>query len=294
MSYILDALRKSEQQRTRGAAPSLLVVPVADAPPRRPMTLWYGLLATALLAAGIAIGTLRPWQTEAPAQPTVAARPQAGASPAATQSPPAPIPTSPAPTLEAAARDDARTVVAVAPTTPVALTPAPTAPPKPAPALASGDAARVEATAAKSAPSDAGKPRVAVVTNDAAGKAQVAPTPVPAVHSESPTATPPKAAPAVPAATEGPAPAAAKPAEPAAARPPMTFAELPLAVQQDVPRITVQFHLYSGNPKDRLAGINDRMLREGDAIQPGLVLEQITPDGMILSFKGYRFLRGAR
>ena len=48
------------------------------------------------------------------------------------------------------------------------------------------------------------------------------------------------------------------------------------------------------NPKDRLVGINDRMLREGDSVEPGLVLEQITPDGMILSYKGYRFLHGSR
>ena len=54
------------------------------------------------------------------------------------------------------------------------------------------------------------------------------------------------------------------------------------------------FHLYSGKPKDRLVGINDRTLREGDSVEPGLVLEQITPDGMVLSYKGYRFLRGTR
>ena len=43
-----------------------------------------------------------------------------------------------------------------------------------------------------------------------------------------------------------------------------------------------------------MVGINNRMLHEGDTVEPGLVLEQITPEGMVLSFKGYRFVRGAR
>jgi general secretion pathway protein B len=74
----------------------------------------------------------------------------------------------------------------------------------------------------------------------------------------------------------------------------MTFAELPLSIQQDIPKLSILFHVYSGNPGGRLVGINDRMLREGDSVAPGLVLEQITPDGMILAYKGYRFLRGSR
>ncbi len=74
----------------------------------------------------------------------------------------------------------------------------------------------------------------------------------------------------------------------------MTLAELPPSIQQELPKLAILFHLYSGNPRDRLVGINDRMLREGDAVEPGLVLEQITPDGMILTYKGYRFQRGSR
>jgi general secretion pathway protein B len=77
-------------------------------------------------------------------------------------------------------------------------------------------------------------------------------------------------------------------------RTPVLFAELPSAIQQEIPKLSILFHLYSGNPKDRLVGINDRMLREGDPVAPGLVLEQVTPDGMVLSYKGYRFLHGTR
>ena len=56
--------------------------------------------------------------------------------------------------------------------------------------------------------------------------------------------------------------------------------------------MTVSVHSYSRVPKDRLVGINDRLLHEGDAVAPGLVLERITPDGMIFSYKGTRFHRG--
>ena len=74
MSYILEALKKSDQQRQRGATPTLPTAPVAIAAPKQPVFLYYGLLAAVLLAAGIMIGWLRPWQAE---QPTAASEPLA-------------------------------------------------------------------------------------------------------------------------------------------------------------------------------------------------------------------------
>ena len=52
--------------------------------------------------------------------------------------------------------------------------------------------------------------------------------------------------------------------------------------------------MYSSKPDERLAYINSKKLREGDSVMPGLMLEQITPDGMIFSYKGYRFKHGIR
>lgn len=72
------------------------------------------------------------------------------------------------------------------------------------------------------------------------------------------------------------------------------MAELPLSVQQEMPKMSISALAYSSQPKDRLVSINDHVLREGMAVAPGLTLEQITPDGMILSYKGYRFRRGVR
>jgi general secretion pathway protein B len=108
---------------------------------------------------------------------------------------------------------------------------------------------------------------------------------------------PPKSTPTPEDKTPSPAPerpAGVRPADAVPERTPVLFAELPLAIQQDIPKLSILFHLYSGNPKDRLVGINDRTLREGDPVAPGLVLERITPDGMVLSYKGYRFLHGTR
>jgi len=73
-----------------------------------------------------------------------------------------------------------------------------------------------------------------------------------------------------------------------------SMVELPLSVQQELPAMTISVHAYSGNPGKRLVGINNRILREGEYVVPGLKLEQITPDGMIFSYKGYSFRRGVK
>ena len=68
--------------------------------------------------------------------------------------------------------------------------------------------------------------------------------------------------------------------------------ELPVEVQRDLPAMHVMVHAYSARPTDRLVGINNKLLHEGDEVAPGLKLEQITPEGMILNFKGQVFRRG--
>jgi general secretion pathway protein B len=69
----------------------------------------------------------------------------------------------------------------------------------------------------------------------------------------------------------------------------MSIYELPPAIQQEIPRMSISVHAYSPNLQDRVVMINDRMMREGQDLAPGLRLEQITPDGMIFSFGGYHF-----
>ena len=58
--------------------------------------------------------------------------------------------------------------------------------------------------------------------------------------------------------------------------------------------MTISVHAYSARPGERLVGINNRLLREGDSVVTGLKLEQITPEGMVFGYKGYSFRRGVK
>jgi general secretion pathway protein B len=74
----------------------------------------------------------------------------------------------------------------------------------------------------------------------------------------------------------------------------MAITDLPVSIQKDLPALSVMVHAYSDDPAKRLVGINNRLLHEGEEVAPGLKLETITLDGMILSYKGYTFRRGVR
>ena len=61
--------------------------------------------------------------------------------------------------------------------------------------------------------------------------------------------------------------------------------ELPDNEQQNIPPMTFSFHVYSENPSRRTIIINKRRVKEGDIISEGLVLEEITQQGLILDWK---------
>ncbi len=102
----------------------------------------------------------------------------------------------------------------------------------------------------------------------------------------------PPAPPRVPARAPQPQarPAAASATQPGVA----ALGELPAAIQQEIPSLSISLHGYASQPADRITMINDKLLRQGDLLAPGLRLEQITADGVILSYKGYRFHHGVR
>lgn len=253
MSYILDALRKSDQQRQRGAAPTLLMGQSTAVAPRQPAYLFYGLLALVLLGAGMMIGWLRPWQAEqsAPGTATVAAAKSSEAG----MRQPVTARTEIAPAPEARVRG----TTAAAQTAPAAApVPAPAPVQVPAPAPLKSQAPASASAQAQGKPHDA----VAAVSSKAAAVQQQLP---------------------------GTSAADSTPAQNI-----ITLADLPLALQQELPPMTITVHAYSGRPGDRMVGINNRMLREGDNVAPGLKLEQITPEGMVFGYKGYSFRRGVK
>lgn len=67
MSYILDALKKSEEERKRGTVPDLLAVQDARVQEQKKLHWWPYLLLVALaLNAGIFLWWLTPWQATKP------------------------------------------------------------------------------------------------------------------------------------------------------------------------------------------------------------------------------------
>jgi general secretion pathway protein B len=56
----------------------------------------------------------------------------------------------------------------------------------------------------------------------------------------------------------------------------------------DLPRLDL--HVYSEEPQNRFILVNLKKYREGETLESGLVLEEILPDGMVMSYQGERFL----
>jgi general secretion pathway protein B len=119
-------------------------------------------------------------------------------------------------------------------------------------------------------------------------------------------AVPPQEAPAKPAkqkarpAKEAAEKIPAKAAVPSQSKPSQTASpssenrisalrELPQHIQSEIPALTVSGYIYSENKADRTVLINKKLLHEGDQVAPDLSLERLTPTGMVLNYKGYRY-----
>jgi general secretion pathway protein B len=263
MSYILDALRKSDQLRHRGAAPTLLTAHTAPAPAAAPAYWLLGLLAAVLLGAGILIGWLRPWHADS-AQTVVLPAPEAASNAREMENARARA------QAEAMRKVEQELAAQKAVSVPRATAPL-NVQPQSLPATAQS-APPASAAAQPAAPPTAApakiQGKVVVPTTVAIGAKDIAAAPA---SAPLPAPTPVSAEPAV-----------------------VAYSELPFQIQQEVPRLTIAVHAYSKEPKSRLVTIDNRLLHEGDEAAPGLRIEQITPDGMIFSFKGYRFRRSVR
>ncbi len=65
--------------------------------------------------------------------------------------------------------------------------------------------------------------------------------------------------------------------------------QLPVEIQRSLPQLSFTVHIYASDPTARMVKVNGRIFHEGDTISTGLVLDQITPDGVFLEFRRYRF-----
>jgi len=65
--------------------------------------------------------------------------------------------------------------------------------------------------------------------------------------------------------------------------------DLPLNVRQHIPALEFSAHVYSTNPLQRSLVINGQFMEEGSQVNNELVLTEITSDGAVFDFQGYRF-----
>jgi general secretion pathway protein B len=282
MSFILNALKKSETDRQRHSGPSLFEVKVA--PPRRALPIWAVAIAV-LLGANVVVVSWMLLRRPAAQQPAAAnsapaAAPQAAASPPASSAAPAAAPERAGSGGSPAGGGEHRAMAAT---------------PETSPATAGGTAAGAASAGAST-----------VATPMAASSASAAPGPM----SSGTGSSPPSAAAAAPpapgtdrggqegsqdvtpaeAADDAPAvqPAAGSSASGSAAQ------DLPLYQQivasAGLPALHLDLHVFADRPQDRFVMINMHRLAEGDSLPNGVHVEAIRPDGAVLSYHGTRFL----
>ncbi|MBI5633936.1 MAG: general secretion pathway protein GspB [Nitrospirae bacterium] len=68
------------------------------------------------------------------------------------------------------------------------------------------------------------------------------------------------------------------------------LSELPPSVKSGLPGFSITAFLYSEKPSGRMARINERMMREGQELAPGIRVEEIVADGVILSYRKFHFI----
>lgn len=259
MSFILDALKKSESDRQRQSGPALFEVRVA--PPRTRLPLWAVAIALLLLVnLGIVMWLLLRHQTHVATADvsamTAAGAPSAGA--AAGTPAPAAGPSIPAPNPALAGTSaQLPTVAASAPalsgTAPAPLTGAPL----------TGAASSAVSTPPAASPAAA---PVAGATAEGTNPSDYAPAeepsgPVLGGHVRRGTAS------GVP-----------------------LYQELTTTPGTQLPQLRLDLHVFAGRAEDRFVMINMHKLHEGDTLPEGVHVDSITPEGAVLSFNGTKFL----
>ena len=67
--------------------------------------------------------------------------------------------------------------------------------------------------------------------------------------------------------------------------------DLPVSIRRDLPEMHMSVHaFYSDKPMSSLVRINDQIMRTGALLSDKYVLEEITSDGAVFLYAGYRFL----
>jgi general secretion pathway protein B len=257
MSYILEALRRSQAERERGRVPGLDAQPSPVQPAggvrRGPTTLWLGGGAVLLVTLGAMSAV---WWAR---QPAIEPMPEEGA---ARSSRP----------VESGTKVAARDAAPLAP--PAGQKASGVMPPtgnRPAPPRATLPQV-VSAPAVQAAPhKSAQRASAPAVPSAAASSPPTAPLvagvmPSPLVRvAPAGTSAPPLAAPAV-----------------------VPIAQLNAEQRRDLPAMAIGGSIWSDNPANRFVIVNGQVVREGEVAAPGVTLERIAPKVATLRWRDLR------
>jgi general secretion pathway protein B len=66
--------------------------------------------------------------------------------------------------------------------------------------------------------------------------------------------------------------------------------ELPQEFRMRLSLPRLDLHVYSEDPQNRFILVNLKKFREGETLESGLLLEEIVPEGMVMRYRGERFM----
>jgi general secretion pathway protein B len=260
MSFILDALKKSEVERQRQAIPGLM--DSRPLPPRAKFPLWAAALI-ALLVVNLLILAVVLTRHASPATASLTAPATASSTAPATAPVAAPVPAAPG-SPPAAPGSSAPAAIAPAATSASAPSPAP----------------RASAAPDHFSPMDAAPPVYAPEippTPDYPGARRSARA---GASSEGTTHHAVSAAPDPVLTDSNPADAETLP----------SINEINVTDQPALANLHLDVHVYATQPSERFVYINMRKYREGATLAEGPVLERIRRDGVVLNYQGLRFV----
>jgi general secretion pathway protein B len=279
MSFILDALKKSETDRQRQTGPALFEVKVA--PPKARFPVWAVAIVALLVVNMIIVGWLLLRRSsrgdEAAAQ---------NAPPAATgQAPQTPSPNS------GTWSPSVRTIPPPA---------AASTPPNSLPNTSASSNTGTSQTYAPPPTEPAGAPQRPSMSRAPGEESSQPPVHLPDRDQNEPTlagATKESGADSGGARADDFAPAT-DPGEPifkghmrrGTESGLMLYQDLAVANGSNLPELRLDLHVYAANPQERFALINMGRVHEGETLKDGVRVEAITPDGVVMSHNGTKFL----
>jgi len=272
MSILLDALRRSEEQRRLGSAPSIHADPGRGPAAGDAAHQWIPLSLIALSAIAMAWIGWQQYQRPADLASADTSTPVEQAAADAEDAGPA---GEPAAAERAASRRPTSTVRRTVRRSPVETYTQDEESPQANPDTASNPGSAAAERRARVSESFRGYEAEAGPSGDGQQPGE----------SES-TGERALLAPGAPAERTAASAAATEP--PATA--PISFWELPQGVRDSLPELRITVLVYADRPEDRFLLVGGQRLVEKDEYQSGVVLDEIRRDGAVFLFRSYRFL----